>query len=94
MQKLEFYQRAFKDVSFRREKLDDLRYLKTVGTGLIWFCGAGGAAASLYTGFAEGRWESGVSLMFTAALCASVRSVHVNQIAALEAFEQTPDQRG
>jgi len=92
MKTSEFYKRAFHDAVFRRAKLEDLRYVKVVGAGLLWFCGGLGAAYSLYAGLREGRWDAGFGLFLVAALSASTYSTCANQIAALEAFEGEPNQ--
>lgn len=90
MKASEFYRRAFEDAAFRQAKLDDLRHLKTVGAGLLWFCLVFGAAYSLYAGFREGKWDAGSGMFFAAALTACTYSACLNQIAALEAFESAP----
>lgn len=92
MKASEFYRRASEDAAFRHATLEDLRYLKTVGEGLLWLCVVLGAAFSLYAGFSEGKWDAGSGMLFAAALTACTYSTCLNQIAALEAFEAMPNQ--
>jgi hypothetical protein len=88
MSESDFFQRAVRDPAFCRAQLDDLRYLKNVGAGLMWFCAALGAAASLYGGLVEGKWELGLILLMLAALTATTHSWCLTRLAALEVLEQ------
>ncbi len=91
MKSPEFYRRAREDAAFRREKLEELRYFRNVGAGLIGFCLVFAAGFSTYTGVSEGRWDSGAGLVLVAALAACSYSNCATRIAALEAFEAIPE---
>ena len=87
MKTSEFYERALCDAAFRREKLAELRYAKTVGAVMFCLCVGVGVAESLYTGLREGRWDAGGGVMFVAAFVAIAYSSCANRLAALAAFE-------
>jgi hypothetical protein len=87
MKESEFYKRAAADAAFRRAKLDDLRYFKKVGAGLMWFCVALGLAFSVYGGLTEKKWDLGLGLLGVAALCAATYSLCATRFAALQALD-------
>jgi hypothetical protein len=87
MNDTDLLRRAADDASFRRAKLEDLRYFKNVGVGLVWFCAITGAAISLYGFFTDGSWDKGLALGFMAFLCASTSHTCSIRLAALQAIE-------
>jgi hypothetical protein len=92
MKESEFYKRALRDTAFRREKLDELRYSKKVGIGLLCFCISVGTAWSLYAGIREGQWAAGFRCFTLVVFCAGVYFITVTRLAALEAIEAEPNQ--
>jgi hypothetical protein len=88
MKDSEFFKRAAKDAAFRSAKLEDLRYFKNVGAGLIWFCVILGAVFSIYCGITQGAWDKGFGLFFVAALCANTYSSCATRLAALQALDE------
>jgi hypothetical protein len=87
MNDTELFKRAAEDVAFRHAKLEDLRYFKSVGVGLVWLCAVLAAAISLYGVFTDGEWYKGMGLAFMAFLCASTDHACSSRIAALQALE-------
>ncbi len=88
MKDSDFYKRAAADAAFRKKKLDDLRYFKSVGVGLMWFCATVAVGFSLYGGITEGRWLPGDGMLVVAILTATTHAVLKTRIAALEALDE------
>jgi hypothetical protein len=88
MKELEFYKRAASDTAFRRAKLEDLRYFKQVGMGLIGFCVAVALAFSVYGGLTAGKWDTGFGMFGLAVLAASALHTCATRIAALQALDE------
>jgi hypothetical protein len=82
-----FYERAFEDAAFRREKLEEMRFLKIFSAGGFWISFALGFGLWLYSGISEGMWNAHLTPLSTTLLSAAVYSNCVNRIAALRAFE-------
>jgi hypothetical protein len=89
MNDTDLFKRAAEDASFRRAKLEDLRYFKTVGAGLIWFCATAAVAVSLYGFITAGSWDQGLALGFMAFLCASTHHSCSIRLAALQAIKDS-----
>ena len=87
MKDIEFYKRAAVDAAFRQSQLEDLRYFKHVGAGLMWFCVGLGLAFSVYGGLTEKKWDLGFGLLGIGVLCASTYSVCATRLAALQALD-------
>lgn len=88
MSDTELFKRAATDTAFRQAKLDDLRYFKNVGTGLVAFCVVLGAAFSLYGGLSAGKWDMGFGLFVAAFFAACTRASLVTRLAALRALDE------
>lgn len=83
----EFYHRARTDSAFRRTQLENLRYYKIVGTGLVWTFALLGIAITLYGGISRHRWSDGLGVGADLAIVTLARVWCVHRIARLEAFE-------
>ena len=88
---MDYFRQAQQDPAFRRQKIDDLRYLRTVSLGLLVFLSVLASASTLYIGWEEGwkaaiesaarRWFIGIVLM------AWNYSRFATSLAALEAMD-------
>jgi hypothetical protein len=88
MKESEYYQRAFDDPAFCREKIDSLRYFRKVEIGLGVFSALGFVATTLYGILAADRWDAGEGWIALLAVNAGVYVATSTRLAALEAIER------
>lgn len=93
MKAVDYFRRAAQDPAFRAQKLDDLRYFRTVSLGLLVFMVMVDCGCALYIGLDEG-WRSGLeagALWFPIVIVnAWSYSRYDTLIAALEAMSPNP----
>ncbi len=87
MKESEFYKAAFSNRAFRHQKLQELRYTKSVEIGFLVMGGIGLVGHTLYSGLKDGSWDSGVGWLTILAISAAGYGVTVSRIAALEVFD-------
>ncbi|MFA5264988.1 MAG: hypothetical protein WC378_14285 [Opitutaceae bacterium] len=89
----EFFERAFKDATYRREKLEELRYFKKVCIAVFCIITAAAVFVTVYTSLNGERWNAYIYrwLVFIV-LCGWSYSTCVTRIAALKAIEKEPNQ--
>jgi hypothetical protein len=89
----EFFGRAFEDATYRREKLEQLRYFKKVCIGGICVSAVAGVVVTVSTSVSGERWDARIfQWLMPVVICAWSYSTCVTRIAALETFERGPNQ--
>jgi hypothetical protein len=88
MNETEYYQAAFDDGAFRREKLDSLRYFRKVEIGLFVVSALGFVATTLGLGLMEGRWDGGGVWLAMLAINAALYTTSSTRLAALEVIQK------
>jgi hypothetical protein len=88
MKQSEIFTRAFTEHEFRREKLSELRYFRSVGIGLLILSSVCCVAHTLYAGMGKGNWEAGMTWLTPLAITAGAYSVCSARLAALEAIDE------
>jgi hypothetical protein len=93
MKTVDYFRQAAQDPAFRAQKLDDLRYFRTVSLGLLVFMVVVDCGCALYIGLEEG-WHSGFeagAMWFPIVVVnAYSYSRYDTLIAALEAMSPNP----
>jgi hypothetical protein len=85
----EFFGRAYQDATYRREKLEELRYFKKVCIGGFCVSGVAGVVVTVATSVSGERWDAHVfQWLMPVVICAWSYSTCVTRIAALETFER------
>jgi len=93
MKASELYQKAFDDVTFLRQKLDDLHFLRTVMFGMYVFSWILVIAGTLFLGLKHGKWLEGIGIGSTLLIimCAYREDIS-HRVAALEAIARRQSQ--
>ena len=93
MKASELYQKAFDDVTFLRQKLDDLRYLQKVMFGMFVFSWILIVAGTPFLGLKHGKWLEGFGIGSTLLIimCAYREDIS-HRVAALEAIARRQSQ--
>jgi hypothetical protein len=94
MKESEFYHTAFENSAFRREKLEELRYFKKVGAGLLVFVSVCFVAHAVYAGLKDGSWDGAMGWLAALMMVGGAFSVCSTRVAALEAIEERAEVLG
>jgi hypothetical protein len=84
----EYYQRAFDDPAFCREKIDSLRHSKKVEIGLMIFCLAGLITTIVHAVLSGRIWDVDEGWLALLTVNGGVYAATVTRLAALEVIAQ------